>query len=200
MKIRIYNFFSSRLVAYFSLLIILLQSCDQKDPDLYTPDINGHGYNLTALGFLVYSRWEYSKSLNGYNISIYLGEKTLSSTPYPYSEAEQKLLFKLYKNGEAKFMFKNDSSENEKNDMKKIIASDHKLSKEGNLGSWQANFTDSTLILNFDKNEYQLPPLKAKIGQLTGSLMKLEQISYFDSIYDNQKVILKKVITLEFQH
>lgn len=160
----------------------ILYGCKENyDPELQTPDIDDagmtHGYYLTPLGCLVNAPW---------NLYTYDSSKTtvLNST-----------VFELQKNGTLKYWFKSDYLKSPIDtitqlDGKKSIGH-HKMNSKFLLenkwlkniytnGSWKANFKDSTIQIDFGKNNFSLLPIQGKYI-LSGGEMRITQIAVISS-------------------
>ncbi|MES1222781.1 MAG: hypothetical protein ABUT20_45235 [Bacteroidota bacterium] len=178
------------------------------DSALETPDGHGGGYVLTPLGRLLYGPWQVEDSYR-HNVAIYIDDKEISSIGQPCTEIEKELIFELQRDGSLKYWFKKDYE-------RQLTHQDSVLEKEGIIrgthfrpgvdqikkmytkGSWQANFNDSTLIIRF--GDSNLPELNGRYSKLGSGFMNFQRVSFFDSVYNGQKVKLKKVITTYYEH
>lgn len=213
------------LINYIILLFLFFYSCTggkgnnnaqkkkinamQSDTELQVPDGHGGGYILTSLGRLIYGPWQAMNPDLGYNVEIFLDDKVISSKGQPYMEIEQQLVFELQKNGSLKYWFKKDyerhpTPEDSMYEQQGITRTTHfrpdvdHIEKIYTKGGWQTNFNDSALNIHFDDNS--LPPLIGRYSELGSGHMSFQRTSFFDSVYNGQKVTLKKVLTTYYEH
>jgi hypothetical protein len=198
-------------VTLFILLFVvtsLLTGCKGYDPKLMTPDCCGKGYNLTPLGSLVYGPWQ--TKFDGYNVSVDSCGKEIASVGYLFSDQQKDLVFELRQDGSVNYWFKRDydslQASVEKANTNGIKVEKKYSPKEGSIKhiykgkKWEANFMDSSLVIDFGKNDFGLPSLKGKYAQLGSGTLYFKQAYTFDSIYNGRTITLKKVISTRFEH
>jgi len=201
--------------------ILILINCNGRhkkyDPALQTPDIDAagmdHGYNLTELGCLLYAPWEIDNS--GFsvarNTSYEMNGDYLPHKDYSFTEQEKNLVFELHRNGTMKYWFKTDYikspddtliQENGTKSFSHMVlpSSRLQLKKIYTQGTWSVNFNDSSIIINFGKNDFDLAPINARYKDLGSADMNLEEIVFVDSLYNGKMVRLKKTTTTYFAH
>jgi hypothetical protein len=195
---------------FFVMTVYILCLCgcgSSYDPRLKNPDCCGGGYNLTPLGALVYGPWEAAD--DGYNEMLYVSGKEIISIGRNYTSLQQNLVFELLQDGSLHYWFKSDydstlakkSSQNE-NGVKTISEGspkDRAIKVLYKSGRWKANFSDSSIVIEFGANQ-NISPLKGKYLHLGGNTFKLQQTSFFDSIYNGKHEKYQKVITTYFTH
>ncbi|HRH51485.1 MAG TPA: hypothetical protein PLP23_22230 [Panacibacter sp.] len=187
------------------LLFILFNACDPAyDPELMIPDGHGSGYNLTSLGCLRNGPWEVDQYSNRFNETIFLNGKEISSKGYPYTALQKDLVFDLEKGGNISFWLKSEigsTTDTVINKRDTIVTgrphNETQLNKVYTTGFWKANFNDSTLLLNFGT---RLPEIKFRYSHLGSSSADFQKIYFFDSVYNGERVTLKKVITVHYEH
>lgn len=200
------NFFTKAI-----FLFVSLTSCGHTknyDSKLETPDIDAagmsHGYNLTPLGCLLWTPFT-CRDNNGFNVEILKGNEEISSEGYPYSDLQKELVFELQKNGTVNYWFKKDYlkspmdtitlMDGQKSLSHTIFHGDQIKSKLKVLytsGKWKVNFKDSTLTIDFGKNDFNLLPLQGKYTSLGAGKMSLQQITYFDSLVNDKMESFRK--------
>ncbi len=131
-----------------------------------------HGYNLTALGCLVYRPW------------------SIKSEDNPDSNNLDNLVFELRKNGDLYYWFKadylkspNDTiilADGNKSYGHTIWKSDYLLEQKWlkniyKKGNWAANFKDSSIQINFGDNQFLLQIIEGKYTSLGSSEMTIKQ-------------------------
>ena len=201
------------------LLLISLTSCRQAknyDPELETPDIDAagmsHGYNLTALGCLLSTPFTCSERNNGFNVQIVKDNREISSVGYPYSDLQRQLVFELQRNWTVNYWFKKDYLKSpmdtitfkygQKSLSHTIFHGDQIKSKLKIIyksGNWKVNFKDSTLTIDFGKNDFGLTPLQGKYTNLGAGEMSFQQTIYFDSLVNGKKETFKKNINTYYE-
>ena len=197
----------------FSVLIISLSGCAQNyDPELEQPDGHHGGYNLTQLGLLLYTPFIYRESSVGFNVQIFNGDRELSSIGVPYSDLQKELVFEFHRNGTLSYWFKKDYihgymdtitlSNGQKSLSHTLYHSDQlgdKVKRIYATGSWHANFKDSSLKIDFGKNNFSLLPFVGRYTYLGVGGMALEQTFVFDSLVNGKHETFKKVINTYFE-
>jgi hypothetical protein len=197
--------------------VSIMLSCNIRygnyDPALQTPDGYGHGYNLTELGCLLYAPWEINN--RGFsparNISYEKSGDYLPHKSDSLSEQEKNLVFELHRNGTMKYWFKTDyiiSSDDtviQANGVKRfshivLPSSQLQLKKIYTQGTWGVNFKDSSIVINFGKNDFGLAIINAKYKDLGSDNMNLEEIAFVDNLYNGKMLRLKKTTTTYFVH
>jgi hypothetical protein len=179
---------STALLKYLSSLILSLffmSSCQSQtdyDPDLMTPDndANGvnHGFNYTKLGCLLAYPWKY-------NIVIIdtTGEKKMYNGK-TIKEIKEELYFELQKDRTLKYWFTSDylvspidtvilADGNTSITINRLASKDLKLRHIYSNGKWEANFKDSTITIDFGKNDFGLTPIKGKYNLLTAEYLSI---------------------------
>ena len=171
------------------LLCLLFFVCNcnsqqQYDPDLEKPDIDNagmmHGYNYTFLGCLVSFPWEW-KGERLDSSADYISFSITSKIEAPKSD----LVFELEKNGTLKYWFKKDYLVNPvdtitqmdgvKAIMKNRRRSDGLSIKIIYNGTWQYNQKDSSVKIDFGKNEFGLLPVEGRIYLLSIEELCIQQ-------------------------
>jgi hypothetical protein len=195
------------------MLTLFAFSCaGQYDKELKIPDTNGHGYNLTPLGCLLYAPWQYEQELmKGHIVIDYLNGERIFGEQIKFSKNEEELVFELQRDGTIKYWFSRDYLQppidtlTQGNGAKVIVKK--RLGSKGikvkdtyHSGFWKANFTDSTIQIDFGKNAFDLKPIYAKWILLGSGEMTLEETIFFDGIYRSEKVKLKRITTSYFKH
>ena len=200
-------------------LLVSLASCGQTksyDSELQTPDIDAagmsHGYNLTPLGCLLWTPFTCSESNNGFNVQIMKDNKEISSVGQPYSELQKQLVFELQRNGTVNYWFKKDYlngpmdtitlMDGQKSLSHTIFHGDEikaKLKAFHTTGNWKVNFKDSTLTIDFGKNDFGLTPLEGKYTSLGAGRMSFQQTIYFDSLVNGTKETFRKNINTYYE-
>jgi hypothetical protein len=186
----------------FICCIIILCGCDScgffYDSKLETPDCCGKGYNLTALGSLVYGPWEIDRDAR--NEKMYFNEQELCSIKANYSAIREKLVFQLFQDGHVNYWL---DSYDFLTLQKPTLVREPKGYERGKVfknGRWEVNFKDSTLTIDFGKSPFELSSLKGKYVDLGSSYMAIRETTYFDSLYEGEMVKLKRVITTGYGH
>ena len=185
------------------------RSVMENDTELQVPDVHGGGHILTPLGRLIYGPWQVENPDFGYNAAIYFGDTEISSLKQLYNEVEKEFVFEMQRDGSLKYWFKKDyehhaTAEDNAYEKKHIAMATHyrpgvdQIKKIYTKGNWQVNFKDSTLIIQFDDGN--LPQLNGRYSDLGSGFMSFQRISFFDSLYNGQKVKLKKVLTTYYEH
>jgi hypothetical protein len=105
----------------------------------------------------------------------------------PYSETEKNLIFLLDRNNKMTYWFKNETDKN-------------RSPKKINYGSWEVNFADSTIRIEFGKNYTELKPIVGKYIKLNAHGMSFEITSYFEQVYKGKLEKLKQITILDFVH
>lgn len=164
----------------FLIVNIFLSSCKTRgkvDSEILIPDIDesgvSHGYNYTLLGLLINFPWEYPVTKRG-----------LEQNPY-YKDGP---IFELQKKGKLKFWFKSDYLENVSDTIKlsgdkTVIQYRRKNSSELKLahvyedGWWSYNAKDSSIVINFGTNRFNLSPIKGKLVDIN---IEYASIQYYD--------------------
>jgi len=188
---------------------MLCNCCGSRyDHKLETPDCCGTGYNLTPLGRLVYGPWQ--TYLDGNNEAVFFEGKEISSIGTDYSPVQKNLVFELLQDGKVKFWFKSDYDSSLKKrtspdaNVVQMVTSnppkEREIKKVYHSGTWQANFRDSSLTIDFGKEGNGIPALIGKYKNLGSTYFDFKKISYFDSTYLGEKKILKKVVTTHYNH
>jgi hypothetical protein len=62
----------------------------------------------------------------------------------------------------------------------------HKLRRIYDTGKWQVNFSDSSILIDFGKNDLGLLPFEGKYTSLGAGRMSLRQTISFDSLTDGK--------------
>ena len=195
-----------------SFFFFLFSSCvSQYDKELKTPDSDGHGYNLTPLGCLLDAPWHYDEEIRGFNVNTFLNEAKFSAEQIKFTENEMELAFELQRDGTLKYWFSRDyikppldtiTLANGTQEITKTILSSKelKIKKIYISGNWKANFSDSTIKIDFGENNFQLKPINAKWYNLGSDRMTLEQTIFYEELYEGKKGKFKKVITCYLSH
>lgn len=201
-----YKSFCSKSLAKFpSVLIfnIFFVACTYStDPDLIQPDGDGNSY-LTPLGCLINGPWEIRESDMFYNTKVFHDDSEILSKASSYTEMQKNLVFELHKNRTITYWLKNEiGSTNDTiihNETMTIInkpPSVDQLKKIHNNGFWEVNLNDSTVLIHFENS---IPDLKLKYSSLGNGSVNFQQFSYFDSVINGKKVILKKINTFHYE-
>ena len=185
--------------------ILIFSSCNYNyDHDLMYPDGHGGGYNLTPLGCLVNGPWLVDDITDVFNTKLFLNDSEISSAASSYDEMQKDLIFQLHKNGTITYWLKSENRStpdvNIKDGETIVTTNSHygdPPKKFYNTGFWKANFSDSTLLIHFENKN--VAELNFKISQLTSSSADFQQTSFFDSLYNGNKVNFKKVNTLHYR-
>lgn len=169
------NLFQIKEITIYLVLMLFFSACQSQekyDPELMKPDKDDagmiHGYNYTPLGALLAYPWEYQGELadTSDDTRVYSIRNEVSTL------FKKDLVFEFQRNGELKFWFKRDylvtpldtitQLDGKKALRKKRLKSDQLAIKKVYLGSWKVNFIDSTILIDFGKNEFELTPLEGK--------------------------------------
>ena len=146
----------------------------------------------------------------GYNVQIVMKNKEISSTAHPHSELQKDLVFELQRNGTVNYWFKKDYLESAdkivtgpdgQNGLSHTILPSDKLHLKHlyTNGTWTANFKDSTIKIDFGKNDFLLPPLEGKYTTLGAGSWGFQQKVYYDSLYNGRTETFKKIINAYFE-
>lgn len=205
--------FKLRALAAYIILIPVLFSCGSSyDPAIETPDIDAaglaHGYILTSLGCLLFSPLAYAGN-DGFNVQILKDSRELSSKGYPYSSLQKEIVFEFQRNGDLKYWFKKDYivspfdsvtlEDGTKSLSHSILHGDQVQLKHLYTGKWDANFKDSTLVMDFGKNDFGLPLMSGKYTSLGTGILAFQQTILFDSLINGKKEVCRKNINSFFE-
>lgn len=181
-------FFKIILVAFG--FVTVLNSCDE--PSSMSPT---ECLEFSPLGY----------HGDGYNITVYRDGQEISSKGYDYSNLQKEIVLEFNEGGRLVYWFKKDYLT--PNDDTVILQDgtkslSHTIKHSGELqlkhiytnGTWQINFKDSTVKIDFGKNDFSLIPIEAKYTRLGAGNLDLQQTEYFDSLINGKKETLKKVI------
>ena len=218
------NFLSTLILTVLLCILVLNNSCNgqqKTDKTIKVPDVDNagmnHGSNYTPLGRLINLPWQYKEEyFEGIvNMGIYIKDKEIDSDSIFFTDIQKNLVFELHKDGSLKYWFKSRylKSPNDTVKLKSgnftyshtVMSSEQLiirkyLSNIHTKGKWSVNFNDSTIIIDFGNNEFNLKPLVAKYLVLNASDMKLEETDYFDSLYEGKHERLKKITLSSFEH
>lgn len=186
------------------LIIFLITSCIRKSKE----------NDLTSRQLLLYSAFKYHNSddsLGGFNIQVLKGDSEISSIGFHYSDLQKQLVFEMLEDGTVSYWFKKDYiispvdtitlSNGQKALSHTMTHSDQIQNKVRNiytLGKWQANFRDSSIKIDFGKNNFSLLPIVGKYTSLGVGGLSIAQTSFFDSLVNNKSQTFKKVINIYF--
>ncbi|CAN5591212.1 hypothetical protein BH10BAC2_BH10BAC2_20900 [soil metagenome] len=187
------------------ILLLIFSSCNSTyDHDLMYPDGHHGGYYLTQLGCLVNGPWLVDDMTDVFNTKLFLNAAEVSSAASFYDEIQKDLIFQLHKSGAITYWFKSENRNlpdiNIEDEETIVKTNSHYVDspkKVYTTGFWKANFIDSTLLIHFENKN--IGELNFKISQLTSSSADFQQTSFFDSLYNGNKVRLKKVNTLHYR-
>lgn len=205
------------LTIFISLFFLLISCGDTKnyDPELQIPDIDAagmsHGYNLTPLGCLLYTPFTADENNQQFNVQLFKDDRQVSSYAFPYSDIQKQLVFELQRNGTVNYWFKKDYfkspidtitlANGQTSFSHTIFHGDQIKSKVKNLytsGSWKVNFKDSSLLIDFGKNDFNLSPLQGRYTCLGAGRFCFQQAIYFDSLANGRKETFKKNINIYY--
>lgn len=187
------------------LLFSIFNSCNYSyDHDLMNPDGHHGGYNLTPLGRLVNGPWTVDEfSMDSFNTTLFLNDSEVSSKASPYTEIQKDLVFELHKNGTIIYWLKSEigstvdtNVHEETTTITQKHLSSEQLNKVYTTGYWKANFIDSSVFIHFENKK--VSDLHFKFLHLNSSSADFQQTSFFDSLYNGNKVTMKKVNTLHY--
>ena len=218
------KFLSILILTVLSCILVLILTCNKQqktNPEIKVQDVDNagmnHGSNYTPLGSLINSPWQYKEEyLEGVvNMGIYIKDKEIDSDSIFFTAIQKNLVFELQKDGSLKYWFKSGylKSPNDTVRLKSgnftyshtVMSSEQLivgkyLSNMYTNGKWSVNFNDSTILIDFGNNEFNLKPLVAKYLVLNASDMQLEETTYFDGIYEGKHERLKKITLSSFEH
>lgn len=189
-----------RQILYVISVLFFYNSCQSQkyDPELMKPDIDAagvnHGYTYTPLGCLLAFPWEYQGEVSDTSSET----RTYSVTSQITDQYKKDLVFELQRNGTLKFWFKKDyiiyptdtitQLDGIKTVSKKILKSeDLKIKKIYNTGSWQANFNDSSIKIDFGKNNFGLTTIEGKLYSFDANEMCIVKNSIIEMPNDIKK-------------
>lgn len=159
----------NNLFVTLCFLVFTIFSCkSQVKPDqkILEPDKDEagiiHGYNYTSLGLLTNLPWEYLVS-----------QKEINDNSY-YKNG---LMFELQEKGKLKFWFKSDYLESVNDTItlsdgnisistRRAKSSELKIANIYDGGWWTFNEQDSSIVINFGKNQFKISELKGKLIEL----------------------------------
>jgi hypothetical protein len=193
---------------YVIIIIVLIStfaSCyNSCDHDLILPDEHNRGYNLTELGCLINGPWLVNDEIGRFNKTLFLNDSEITSESSQYDEYQKDLVFQLHKNGTITYWLKSENRITPDAEIKNgEVVTISKLKygespkKFYSKGFWKANFADSTLLVHFEQTGF--PELNYKISFLSNASAHFQQVSYFDSLYNGNKVKMKKINTLDYR-
>jgi hypothetical protein len=168
-------------------------------------------HRLSPLECLTFSPLAYVEETGGYNVAINYHGREVSSIEVPYTEIQKQLVMEFQQNGSLKYWLKRDYiispfDTGESPDGRKTIShtirpsEQLKLKKIYECGKWVANFSDSTVKIDFGKNDLGLLPIDGRYTRLGAGALNLQQVFYFDSVTNGKVEKYEKHINTYFQY
>jgi hypothetical protein len=197
----------------FSFLILKTCSCQsQSKQDTELTNLENDttevtkGNNYTPLGALLAYPWEYEV------VTIDPSDSRNLKSGISYEKIKQirqDLVFEPQKDGSLKYWFKSDylvspvdtvilADGSKSITINRLKSKDLKIKKIYSTGKWEANFKDSTIMIDFGENDFGLNAIKGKYVLLNASSFRImEEINYSDK---STKKPLKKTHGYYFVH
>jgi hypothetical protein len=168
-------------------------------------------HSLSPLECLTFSPLAYVEETGGYNVAITYYGREVRSFGMPYSEIQKQLVLEFQRNEKLKYWLKRDYivppfdtvilSNGQRTLSHNIRPSNQlQLKKIYEGGMWVVNFSDSTININFGKNELGLLPIEGKYTRLGAGTLDLRQVFDYDSLVNGKVENWVKNINTYFQY
>ena len=205
---------SKNTLLLFSILLFCVSSCKSQsgyDPELMTPDNDAagmnHGFNYTPLGALLAYPWEYEVVV----IDSSSNRIVPGSINKTIKELKDEFVFEPQRDGSLKYWFKSDylinpidtvilADGNKSISITRLKSKDLKIKKIYTTGKWEANFRDSTIMIDFGKNDFGLNLIKGKYYLLTAENLRIIEEASINSVTEGKKNKSQKKIYSSFVH